>query len=119
MSNKDKQGSKGESKDGDSKNADSKKADSKKKPSAKSIAADAAKAEVAARKKARNDAKSKRSHLHNLIPKGKKSVKVLGLVNMHCLDGCLLQIGKECFITEAEATRLEGDARGDFFKRVK
>ena len=103
---------KAEAKKAEAKKAEAKKADSKKEKLAIEKGNEA-------RAKAREAAKKRNSHLHNLIAKGKKSVKVLGMVNMHCLDGCELKVGKECMITESEANRLEADKRGEMIKRLK
>ncbi len=49
-----------------------------------------------------------------LVENGK--VRVLPLVNIICLDGTHLEIGKHAFISEPEYERLKDDARGPFFK---
>lgn len=43
-------------------------------------------------------------------------VHVLPLVNIICLDGTHLEVGKHAFISESEYERLKKDARGPFFK---
>ena len=67
-----------------------------------------------ARKRADDQAK-KVQHIRKPI-KGEKMIKVIGLVNMCCMDGCRLEVGFESEITEVEAKRLEADQRGPFYK---
>jgi sRNA-binding protein len=48
--------------------------------------------------------------------KEEPKVKVLGKVNMTCLDGSRLVVGKLCHISLSEAERLKKDSRGPFFE---
>jgi len=90
----------------------SKKAPSKKGPDFKKDA----KQRAEAKKKAKEYAQ--KALYHRDIKKGEKTVEVKGLVNMQCMDGYNLEVGKICTITEGEKRRLDADKRGDFFEKV-
>ncbi len=81
----------------------------------------AARDEAARKKVAKKAEAAKESNvIHARVkPKGAKMVQVKALVNMECLDGCQLVVGKVCEITDAEAKRLEKDERGPFFESAK